>query len=270
MERKGGELAKRAMVKEKQGSAEGVQKYGVQEDWRQEEMRRFKQQMKKDQNGQAHEQGQREGRNQVYSQPGTPVRDQPDYVEDEELRRALELSCQEAEKDDPDLAFALAVSMEEYRVQSHVPKIASRRSSEEDLQEALKRSCLETGHEQGQKGREIGKDKRNSQAEPRDMFKPQETALHTTSPRVKTGEIRGPQEEGSPYTTNRIQSKLPGAAREEARKYQSCYTKDAPRDENNGSRRVATLEEEKKSTEGRPKAMGKIKSNPGWPSQRQG
>ena len=41
LDRKGGELAKRAMVNEKQGSAEGAQKYGVQEDWRQEEMRRF-------------------------------------------------------------------------------------------------------------------------------------------------------------------------------------------------------------------------------------
>ena len=54
LDRKGGELAKWAMVKEKQGSAEGVQKYGVQEEWRQEEMRRLKQQMKKDQNEQAH------------------------------------------------------------------------------------------------------------------------------------------------------------------------------------------------------------------------
>ena len=116
-------------------------------------MRRFNQQGKKDQNGQAHGQGQRKGRNQVYSQPGTPVRDQPDYVEDEELRRALELSCKEAEKDDPELAFTLALSREEYRVQIHKPRIASRRSSEEDLQEALKRSCLETGHEKEQRGK---------------------------------------------------------------------------------------------------------------------
>ena len=38
-----------------------------------EEMRRLKQQMKKDQNEQAHKQGQREGRNHVYSQSGTMV-----------------------------------------------------------------------------------------------------------------------------------------------------------------------------------------------------
>ena len=29
LDRKGGELAKRAMIKEKHGSAEGLQKYGV-------------------------------------------------------------------------------------------------------------------------------------------------------------------------------------------------------------------------------------------------
>ena len=60
----------------------------------------------------------------------------------------MELSRKEAEKDDPELAFALAVSREEYRVQIYKPRIASQRSSEEDLQEALKRSCMETGHEQ--------------------------------------------------------------------------------------------------------------------------
>ena len=165
-------------------------------------------------------------------------------MEDEELRRALELSCQEAEKDDPDLAFALAVSMEEYRVQIHTPRIASRRSSEEDLQEALKRSCLETDHEQKQIGQKIGKDKSNSQAEPRGRVKAQEVDVQTTPSRAKTGEIRRPKEERSPYTPNRLQSKLPGAAREDARKYQSCYTKDTPRDKNSGSRRVATLEKE--------------------------
>ena len=157
-------------------------------------MRRFKQQMKEDQNEQAHKQGQSEGRNQVYSQSGTPVQDQPDYVGDEELRRALKLSCKEAEKDNPDLAFVLAVSMEEYRVQIHVPRMASRRSSEEDLQEALRRSCLETGREQEQKGRGAGKDKSNRQAEPRATAKPQEVALHPTPSRVKTGEMRRPQE----------------------------------------------------------------------------
>ena len=129
-------------------------------------------------------------------------------------------------------------------MQIHEPRIASRRSSEEDLQEALKRSCLKTGHEQEQRGKKIGKDKSNSQAEPHAMFKPQEVGLHTTPSRVKTGEIRRPKEERSPYTPNRLQSKLPGAAREDARKYQSCYTKDTPRDKNSGSRRVATLEKE--------------------------
>ena len=58
LDRKGGELAKRIKIKENPKSAEGVQKYGVQEDWRQEEVRRFKQQVKKE---------------QVYSQPGTHI-----------------------------------------------------------------------------------------------------------------------------------------------------------------------------------------------------
>ena len=77
----------------------------------------------------------------------------------------MELSRKEAEKDDPELAFALAVSREEYRVQMYKPRIASRRSSEEDLQEALKRSCMETGHEQKPRDQKIGKGKSNSQGE---------------------------------------------------------------------------------------------------------
>ena len=129
-------------------------------------------------------------------------------------------------------------------MQIHVPRIASRRSSEEDLQEALKRSCLETDHEQKQIGRKIGKDKSNSQAEPRVRFKPQEVDVHTTPSPVKTGEIRRPKEEGSPYTPNRLQSKLPGAAGEEARKYQSWDAQNTPRDEKSDSRRVATHERE--------------------------
>ena len=165
-------------------------------------------------------------------------------MEDEELRRALELSCKEAEKDNPELAFALAVRREEYRVQIHKPSIASRRSSEEDLQEALKRNCLEMGHEQEQRGRKVGKDKSNSQAEPRGRVKPQEVDVKTTPSRAKTGEIRRPKEEGSPYTPNILESKLPGAAREEARKYQSWDTQNMPRDKNSDSRRVAANERE--------------------------
>ena len=103
-----------------------------------------------------------------------------DYVGDEELRGALELSCKEAEKDDSGLAFAQAFSMKEYRVQIHVPRTTSRRNSEEDLQEPLSRRCLDTDHEQEQKDRETGNDKSNSQEEPRSKFKPQGVALHTT------------------------------------------------------------------------------------------
>ena len=121
-------------------------------------MRRLRQHTKRDQNKRAHEQGRGEGRNQRYSPSGAPLRDRSNYSGDEGLRRALELSWQEAEgtggrhgeeleEEDPDLAFALAVSMEEYRVQLHMPRMATRRCSEEDLQEALRRSCLETGCE---------------------------------------------------------------------------------------------------------------------------
>ena len=60
---------------------------------------------------------------------------------------------EELEEDDPDLVFALAVSMEAYRQKLHMPRVATRRSSEEDLQEALRRSRLETGSEQELKGR---------------------------------------------------------------------------------------------------------------------
>ena len=66
---------------------------------------------------------------------------------------------EELEEDDPDLAFAVAVSMEEYRVQLHVPRVATRRSSEDDLQEALKRSRWETDSAQEKKSRGEGKDR---------------------------------------------------------------------------------------------------------------
>ena len=66
------------------------------------------------------------------------------------------------EKYDPDLAFAVAVSMEEYRVQLHIPRVATRRSSEEDLQEALKRSRMETDSAQEKKSQRKSKDKVSS------------------------------------------------------------------------------------------------------------
>ena len=49
--------------------------------------------------------------------------------------------------------------MEEDRVQRHVPRLATRRCSEEDLQEALKRSHLETDRAQEKKSRRESKDK---------------------------------------------------------------------------------------------------------------
>ena len=173
LDQKRRELAMQAPVREKKGSAEEGRRYGAQEEWKREEMRRLRQQTKRDQNKRAHKKGRGEGRNRISSPSGTLLRDRSDSSGDEELRRALELSCQEVEgmggrhgeeleEDKPDMAFALAVSMEEYRVQLHVPRVATRRSSEEDLQEALRRSRLETGSEQEQKGRGEGRDRVSS------------------------------------------------------------------------------------------------------------
>ena len=76
----------------------------------------------------------------------------------------------------------MAVSMIKYRVQAHAPRVAIRRSSEEDLQGVSRRSCLDTGHEQEKKGRGAGKNKSNSQAEPRTTAKLQEVAMVPTTP----------------------------------------------------------------------------------------
>ena len=83
---------------------------------------------------------------------------------DEELGRALELrrrevegagGChgEELEEDDPDLASALATSLEELLIQPSRSLVTStRRSSEGNMQEALRRSLLESGSDQEQKG----------------------------------------------------------------------------------------------------------------------
>ena len=109
---------------------------------------------------------------------------------------------EELEEDDPDLAFAVAVSMEEYRVQLHVPRVATRRSSEEDLQEALKRSRLETGSAQEQKGWGEGKDRVPSpsgvvfQTSTHAVDKPTEIVKSPTSSRTTIEDPVMPQEEG--------------------------------------------------------------------------
>ena len=133
------------------------------------------------------------------------------------------------EEDDPDLAFALAVSMEEYRVQLHVPRVATRRSSEEDLQEALRRSRLETGNEQEQKGRGEGRDRVNIPAESPATAKLPEIDQFPTPSRINTMDLVTPQ----------------GPVGEEAGKYQSCYVQDVPRDKNSSRRRPATHKVEK-------------------------
>ena len=97
------------------------------------------------------------------------IQDRPDYGEEEELRRALGPKCQDRkregrsheeklEEDDPDLAFAVAASMEEYRVHLPVPRVATRRRSEENLQEVLEKSRRETKKAQEQKDRGESKD----------------------------------------------------------------------------------------------------------------
>ena len=132
LDQKGGRMAKGAQAREKQGSAEEGQRYGAQEEWIQEETRRHRQQTKRDQDKPARDQGRGENWNRIPSPSGKPIQDRPDYEGEEELQRALEPNCQEmkgaggshgkeTEEDDPDLAFAVVVSMEEYRVQLHVP-----------------------------------------------------------------------------------------------------------------------------------------------------
>ena len=119
----------------------------------QEETRRHRQRTKGDQNKQTRDQGRRENWNQIPSPSEKTIQDRPEYEEEEELRRALEPKRQERkgtgrshgekpEEYDPDRAFGVAVSMEEYRMQLHVPRVEPRRNSEEDRQEALKRSRL--------------------------------------------------------------------------------------------------------------------------------
>ena len=68
---------------------------------------------------------------------------------------------EELEEDDPDLASALAASLEEPLIQLSGSLVSSgRRSSEDDLQEALRRSLLESGSEQEQEGQEKQVEKR--------------------------------------------------------------------------------------------------------------
>ena len=91
--------------------------------------------------------------------------------------------------------------MEEYCAQLHVPRVATRRSSEEDLQEALRRSRLETGNEQEQKGQGEGRDRIHIQAEPPAMAKLTEIVQSTTPSRINTVDLGTPQGTGSPYTS---------------------------------------------------------------------
>ena len=73
---------------------------------------------------------------------------------------------EELEEDDPDLASALAASLEEPLIQLSGSLVTSaRRSSEDDLQEALRRSLLESGSEPEQEGQEKQVEKREEKQE---------------------------------------------------------------------------------------------------------
>ena len=67
LDQKGGRMAKGAPAREKQGSAEEGQGYRTQEEWIKEEMRRHRQQTKRDQNKQTRDQGRGENWNQIPS-----------------------------------------------------------------------------------------------------------------------------------------------------------------------------------------------------------
>ena len=66
-DQKGRTLAKGAPAREKKGSAREGQRYGVQEEWMQEETRKHMQQTKRDQNKYTREQGRGENWNQILS-----------------------------------------------------------------------------------------------------------------------------------------------------------------------------------------------------------
>ena len=90
------------------------------------------------------------------------------------MRRALELSRREGEgaggshgeeleEDNPDLASTLAASLEELLIQPSGSLVMSAwRSSEDNLQEVLRRSLWEPGSEKEQKGQGDGRNRVSS------------------------------------------------------------------------------------------------------------
>ena len=64
--------------------------------------------------------------------------------------------------------------------------------------------------------------------------------MYPNPSRVKTGDMRRPQEVESSYNSNRQQSKPSGPIGEEAGKYRSGYGQDDPQEKHSGSRRPAT------------------------------
>ena len=93
LDQKGGRMAKGAPAREKQGSVKEGQGYRTQEEWIKEEMRRHRQQTKRDQNKQTRDQGRGEKQNQVHSSAEKMIKDRPEYEEGEQLQRALEPKC---------------------------------------------------------------------------------------------------------------------------------------------------------------------------------
>ena len=119
--------------------------YEIQEEWKQEEKRRYRQKTKRDQGKQKHKQGQGEGRNRTSSPVGAPVQDFSGSSGEEERWRALKLSQREVEgaggchwkeleEDDLDLASARAAGGEEPIIQLTGSLRTSANKSSEDNQ----------------------------------------------------------------------------------------------------------------------------------------
>ena len=73
LDQKRRKLAMQAPVGEKKGSAEEGRRYRAQEELKQEEMRRLRQQARRDQDKRAYKQGRGEGENRISSPSGAPL-----------------------------------------------------------------------------------------------------------------------------------------------------------------------------------------------------
>ena len=184
---------------------------------------------------------------------------------EEERRRALKLSRREVEgtggrhgkeleEDDLDLASARFAGGEEPIIQlTGSLGTSAYRSSEDNLQEARKRSLLEPGREQKQKDQGEGTNRISSPSgalirastnlpvSPRAPAKIHKIAqsLAPPSPSIMAMDPIIPQGTRGTYARSIHRVKPPKSVGAEAGKYQNCYVMEGPREENPSSRSPA-------------------------------